>query len=72
MPAVQGKHFGASQRFFVQPGNEENAILTVPGGQSGHPLSPYYRNGYDEYTSAEATPLLPNVPIHKITFTTNQ
>ena len=38
MPAVQGRSFGASQRFIVQPGRLENAILTVPGGQSGLPV----------------------------------
>jgi penicillin amidase len=39
MPAVQKRGFGASQRFIAQPGHLESAILTVPGGQSGHPLS---------------------------------
>ncbi|QYJ87252.1 penicillin acylase family protein [Shewanella mesophila] len=59
MPAVQGKNFGASQRFIVQPGLEAQGILTIPGGQSGHPLSKYYRSGFKEYTSKLSTPLLP-------------
>lgn len=59
MPAVQRPNFGASQRFIVQPGLESHAILTIPGGQSGHPLSPYYRAGFDEYAEQAATPLLP-------------
>lgn len=38
MPAVQRSTFGASQRFIVQPGLESQAIMVIPGGQSGHPL----------------------------------
>ncbi|MCG9754007.1 penicillin acylase family protein [Shewanella insulae] len=59
MPAVQRKSFGASQRFIVQPGYEERAIMAIPGGQSGHPLSKYYRAGFGEYARGAATPLLP-------------
>jgi len=66
MPAVQKNGFGASQRFFVQPGLEKNAILTIPGGQSGHPLSPFYRSGFDDYVKAQNTPLLPSDAIHRI------
>ncbi len=33
MPAVQGRHFGASQRFILEPGAEAHGILTVPGGR---------------------------------------
>lgn len=66
MPAVQGRSFGASQRFIVQPGHLENAILTVPGGQSGHPLSNFYRAGFSQYVNAENTPLLPQALVHQI------
>ncbi|WP_414830605.1 penicillin acylase family protein [Alteromonas sp. H39] len=59
MPAVQAPAFGASERFFVRPGALDKAILTLPGGQSGHPLSPYYRAGFEEYTAGQSTPLLP-------------
>lgn len=69
MPAVQGRYFAASQRFIVQPGDEENAILTVPGGQSGHPLSPFYRSGFDDYVSMAHTSLLPGEPLYQIQFT---
>lgn len=68
MPAVQGKSFGASQRFIVQPGREEQAIMTIPGGQSGHPLSDFYRSGFNDYVNHRKTPLLPSQPIHEIRF----
>ncbi|MCG9696118.1 penicillin acylase family protein [Shewanella sp. Isolate11] len=67
MPAVQGRSFGASQRFIVQPGLEDRAILTVPGGQSGHPLSRFYRKGFDEYAAQKSTPLLPQAIEEKLT-----
>jgi len=38
MPAGQRTGFAASQRFVVQPGSEQDAILTIAGGQAGHPL----------------------------------
>ena len=44
MPRVQGVDFGASERMVVEPGHEEQGILEMPTGQSGWPLSPYYRN----------------------------
>lgn len=66
MPAVQGPSFGASQRFIAQPGRLEHAIMTVAGGQSEHPLSPYYRTGFDEYVKGGATPLLPGVTVHSL------
>ncbi|MDD1794570.1 penicillin acylase family protein [Enterovibrio sp. ZSDZ42] len=72
MPAVQGQSFGASQRLIVQPGDEVNGILTLPGGQSGHPLSPFYRKGFDEYIEQASTPLLPAQPIYQIVFTRHQ
>lgn len=69
LPAVQSNSFGASQRLIVKPGNEENAILTIPGGQSGHFLSSFYRTGFDDYAAQRKTPLLPLEQQHKIVFT---
>ncbi|NDV89972.1 penicillin acylase family protein [Alteromonas sp. 345S023] len=65
MPSVQAPNFGASQRFFVSPGHLDRAILTLPGGQSGHPLSPFYAKGFNDYASHGATPLLPGQSVHK-------
>lgn len=66
MPAVQLPKFGASQRLIVRPGNEDKAILTVPGGQSGHPLSAFFSAGFSDYAEAGNTPLLPGTTIHTI------
>lgn len=71
MPAVQGKGFGASQRFIAQPGHLDKAIMAIPGGQSGHPLSSFYRAGFDDYIKARPTPLLPQEVTHRIIINPN-
>lgn len=66
MPRVQGRAFGASERFAVTPGREAEGYLEVPGGPSGHPLSPYYRSGFEDWVRGTATPFLPGPPRHKL------
>jgi penicillin amidase len=53
MPRVQDGAFGASERFAVSPGHETEGYLQTAGGQSGHPLSPYYRTGFREWAEGE-------------------
>jgi penicillin amidase len=70
MPRVQdGVAFGQSERFAVSPGHEEQGYLTIPGGQSGHPLSPYYRAGFAEWARGEPLPFLPGPTQHTLTLT---
>jgi penicillin amidase len=66
MPRVQGRAFGQSERLVVSPGHESEGILEMPGGQSGHPLSPYYRAGHEAWVRGEATPLLPGPVQHTL------
>jgi len=58
MPRVQGRRFGASERLVVSPGHEERGIFHMPGGQSGHFLSPFYRAGHRAWEEVEPSPLL--------------
>lgn len=69
MPRVQGSGFGASERFAVSPGFEQEGYLQLPGGQSGHPLSTYFRSGYEDWVAGRPTPFLPGPPQHKLVFT---
>ncbi len=62
MPRVQSPDFGASQRSAVSPGQEEHGYLDMPGGQSGHPLSPYYGSGHANWVNEKPTPFLPGAP----------
>ncbi|MCL2913792.1 penicillin acylase family protein [Shewanella corallii] len=66
-PAVQTTTFGASQRFIVQPGREQDGIMSIPGGQSGNPVSRFYRKGFSDYANHRGTPLLPGAAVHTIT-----
>ncbi len=66
MPRVQGPAFGASERMVVSPGHENEGIFHMPGGQCGHPLSPYYRAGHEAWAKGEPTPLLPGPAQHTL------
>ncbi|GLP97406.1 penicillin acylase family protein [Paraferrimonas sedimenticola] len=57
MPRVQGRRFGASQRLIVSPGNEDKAVFHMPGGQSGHPLSPFFKSGHQDWVEGRPSPL---------------
>lgn len=59
MPRVVGPAFGASERMVVSPGHEADGIIHMPGGQSGHPLSPFWGAGHAAWVKGEATPFLP-------------
>jgi penicillin G amidase len=66
MPRVQDGAFGASERFAVSPGHEQDGYLDIPGGQSGHPLSPYYRSGFDAWAQGKPQPFLPGATCHTL------
>jgi len=65
-PRVQSPGAGASQRMVVAPGREEDGIFHMPGGQSGHPLSPHYRDAHAAWARGEATPFLPGAAVHTL------
>jgi penicillin G amidase len=67
MPRVQDGPIGASERFAVSPGHEEQGYIHIAGGQSGHPLSPYYRAGFNDWAQGVATPFLPGPAQHRLT-----
>ncbi len=69
MPRVQGPNFGASERMVVSPGHEEEGVLEMPGGQSGHPLSPFYRAGHEAWVRGEPSPFLPGKGEHTLLLT---
>ncbi len=58
---------GASQRMVVSPGREREGIFHMPGGQSGHPMSPHYRAGHEAWRDGSATPLLPGPTAYRLT-----
>jgi len=67
LPHVTGPAFGQSERLVVSPGREELGWLSMPGGQSGHPMSPFYGAGHQDWVEGKPTPLLAGPVIHRIT-----
>jgi penicillin amidase len=67
MPRVQGPRQGASERLVVSPGRESEGLFQMPGGQSSHPLSAYFRAGHDAWITGQPQPLLPGPTAHTLT-----
>jgi penicillin amidase len=65
-PRVQTPFFGASERMVVSPGREEEGLFHMPTGQSGNPLSPYFRAGHDAWVRGDPTPFLPGTKEHTL------
>jgi len=59
MPRVQMTVHGQSERMVVAPGHEQDGILVVPAGQSGHPLSEFYRADHDAWLEEQPLGFLP-------------
>jgi penicillin amidase len=68
MPRVAGPKFGQSERLTVSPGREEEGLYDMPGGQSGHPLSPWFLRGHEDWVKGRPTPLLPGPVEHTLLF----
>lgn len=51
---VYSSGHGASERMVVAPGHEANGFLHMPGGQSGHPLSPHFRDQQQAWVEGRA------------------
>ena len=62
VPRVVRSDFGASERMVVSPGHEDRGILHMPGGQAGHPMSPYWGAGHDAWVEGRPLPFLPGAP----------
>jgi penicillin amidase len=66
-PRAHSPRSGPSQRLVVSPGREQEAILHMPTGQSGHPLSPHYADQHRAWLMGEPLPLLPGAPQSRLT-----
>ena len=64
---AQAPRYGQSLRFVGRPDFPERAILDLPGGQSGHPVSRWYAAGHLAWVEAGATPLAAGPSEHRLT-----
>lgn len=69
MPRVQGQTFGASERLVVSPGREDEGIFHMPTGQSGHPKSPFFTAGHEDWVEGRPSSFLPGATAHTLTLT---
>jgi penicillin amidase len=68
-PRVHWGAIAASERMVVSPGREENGIMHMPTGQSGHPLSPFYANSHDAWLKGEKSAFLPGADMYTLVLT---
>lgn len=69
MPKVHSPGQGVSQRMIVSPGHEESGLYNMPGGQSGHFLSPFYRSEMENWLKLTPMPFLPGRPAYRLQLT---
>ncbi|MEQ1848827.1 MAG: penicillin acylase family protein, partial [Nitrospira sp.] len=58
---------GASERLVVSPGRHGDAMLHIPGGQSGHPLSAHFTDQYPYWMNGDALPFMPGRAVDVLT-----
>jgi penicillin amidase len=68
-PRAHSPRAGPSERMAVSPGREHEGIMHMPTGQSGHPLSPHYRDQHRAWVDGTALPFLPGEPVSRLTLT---
>ena len=59
--------YGATLRMTVSPGHPEAGLFHMPAGQSGHPLSPHYRDGHRAWVAGLPTAFEPGPPVSSFT-----
>jgi len=65
---VQSGSLTASERMVVSPAHHADALFHMPGGQSGHPLSPHYRDQQRNWSQELPTPLPAGKSIQTLKF----
>jgi penicillin amidase len=68
-PRAHSPRTGPSERMVVSPGREHEGVLHMPGGQSGHPLSPHFSDQHRAWVSGDPLPFLPGVAVARLTLT---
>jgi penicillin amidase len=58
---------GASERLVVSPGRHGDAMLHIPGGQSGHPLSAHFSDQYPYWMNGDSLPFMPDRAVDVLT-----
>lgn len=67
LPKIVRSKSGASERLGVSPSREAEGYFHMPTGQSGHPWSPFYRAGHDDWVEGRFRPFLPGPTMYVLT-----
>ncbi len=59
LPRVAVPGYGATERFAVSPGHEDEGIFEMPVGEASNPLSPYFLAGHSDWVEGRPSPFLP-------------
>lgn len=65
-PGLLVKRSSGRDLHSVAPGHEDEGVIQMLGGQSGHFLSPYYRAGHEAWLKGKTMPLLPGPAWHTL------
>jgi penicillin amidase len=60
---VAAPGYGAVLRMAVSPGAQQEGVLELAGGQSGHFMSPHFRDQHADWIEGAPTPFLAGEPI---------
>ena len=60
---VAAPSYGAVLRMAVAPHSPERGVLQLAGGQSGHFLSPHFRDQQSDWVDGTPTPFLAGEPV---------
>jgi penicillin amidase len=66
---VAAPTYGAVLRMAVAPGEPEHGVLQLAGGQSGHFLSPQFRDQQQDWVDGTPTPFLAGEPVQRFELT---
>jgi penicillin amidase len=68
-PRAHSPRAGPSERMVVSPGREQEGIMHMPTGQSGHPWSPHYGDQHRAWLAGDPLPFLPGPTVSTLTLT---
>jgi penicillin amidase len=65
-------NYGASMRLVAVAGHPDAGLLQMPGGQSGHPLSPHYADQHPYWVAGKPLSLAPGRPVSRLRLLPNR
>ncbi len=58
LPRTAAPGYGATERFVISPGHEDEGIFEMPVGEASNPASPYFLAGHEDWVKGRTSPFL--------------